>query len=177
MITPLAIVRSVEDVCGLRAGIKWPNDVVVSGQGPGASVQSSRKLAGVLIETDIRDDAAVVLVGVGINVNFDSRAHEEIRDIATSLKSELGREVDRETLLAAYLLRFEELYVAAKGGASPVAAWKERLVTLGQRVHASWPGGEADGLAVDVDEDGALLVRIGEDAVVRVEAGDVTLRG
>jgi biotin-(acetyl-CoA carboxylase) ligase len=49
-------------------------------------------------------------------------------------------------------------------------------VTLGQRVHAEWPGGVADGLAEDVDEDGALLVRIAEEAVVRVEAGDVTLR-
>jgi BirA family biotin operon repressor/biotin-[acetyl-CoA-carboxylase] ligase len=184
MIAPLAIVRGVEDVCGLRAGIKWPNDVVVDSsqltvdRGAVADREvGARKLAGVLIETDIRDDAAVVLVGAGINVNFDARAHEEIRDIATSLKSELGREIDRETLLAAYLMRFEELYVAAKGGASPLAAWKEQLVTLGHRVHASWPGGEADGMAVGVDEDGALLVRVAEEAVVRVEAGDVTLRG
>ena len=47
-------------------------------------------------------------------------------------------------------------------------------MTLAQPVHAEWPGGVADGLAEDVDEDGALLVRIAEEAVVRVEAGDVT---
>ncbi|MBI5288122.1 MAG: hypothetical protein HY873_04030 [Chloroflexi bacterium] len=117
-----------------------------------------------------------MLVGAGINVNFDAREHEEIRDIATSLRTELGHEADREALLAAYLLRFEELYTAARMGDSPLDRWKQRLVTLGQQVHASWPGGEADGTAEDVAEDGALLVRTAAGALVPVEAGDVTLR-
>lgn len=170
MIAPLAVVHAVEDACGLRAEIKWPNDVVIGRP-------AWKKLAGILIETDLTDERRpLVLVGTGINVNFDAREHEEIRDIATSLRTELGHEVDRESLLAAYLLRFEELYAAAKAGESPLERWKQRLMTLGQRVHASWPGGEADGTAEDVDEDGALLVRTGDGALVRVEAGDVTLR-
>ena len=168
MIAALAVVRAVEDVCGLRPDIKWPNDILIAG----------RKLAGILIETDVTKSAdPVVLVGTGINVNFNPRLHEEIRDTATSLRAELEREVDREGVLAAYAQRFEELCDAAHEGRSPLDAWKARLVTLGQPVHASWPGGEADGRAEDVDQDGALLVRIAEDAVVRVEAGDVTLRG
>jgi BirA family biotin operon repressor/biotin-[acetyl-CoA-carboxylase] ligase len=176
MIAPLAVVHAVEDVCGLRPEIKWPNDVVVRGQGTEDSGQPWKKLAGILIESDLTDERhPLVLVGAGINVNFDARDYTEIRDIATSLRTELGREVDREALLAAYLLRFEELYGAAKAGESPLERWKQRLVTLGRRVHASWPGGEADGLAEDVDEDGALLVRT-DAALVRVEAGDVTLR-
>ncbi len=178
MIAPLAVVHAVEDVCGLRAEIKWPNDVVVtSGQGTGDSGQTWRKLAGILIESDLTDERRpLVLVGAGINVNFDARDHPEIRDIATSLRTELGREVERESLLAAYLFRFEELYAAAKMGESPLERWKQRLMTLGQQVHASWPGGEADGTAEDVDEDGALLVRSGDGTLLRVEAGDVTLR-
>ena len=177
MIAPLAVLHAVEDVCGLRADIKWPNDVVVRGQGTEDRGQTVRKLAGILIETDLTDERRpLVLVGAGINVNFDAREHEEIRDIATSLRTELGREVEREALLAAYLSRFEELYAAAKMGESPLERWKQRLMTLGQQVHASWPGGETDGMAEDVDEDGALLVRTTDGALVRVEAGDVTLR-
>jgi BirA family biotin operon repressor/biotin-[acetyl-CoA-carboxylase] ligase len=177
MMAPLAVVRAVDDTSGLRAGIKWPNDVVVGGQGTADRGQGFRKLAGILIETEFgENEQPQVLVGVGINVNFDPREHEEIREIATSLRAELGHEVEREGLLAAYLLRLEELYDEAKAGVSPLAAWKEPLVTLGQHVHASWPGGQAEGLADGVDEDGALLIRIAEDAVVRVEAGDVTLR-
>jgi len=166
MIAPLAVVHAVAEISGLRADIKWPNDVLIGG----------KKLAGILIETDWNGDDAVVLVGTGINVNFDPREHDEIRDVATSLKAETGRDADREALLAAYLRHFEQLHNAAKGGDSAHGRWRERLVTLGQRVRASWPGGSAEGIAEDADEDGALLVRTEGGELARVEAGDVTLR-
>jgi BirA family biotin operon repressor/biotin-[acetyl-CoA-carboxylase] ligase len=167
MIAPLAICGAAEDAAGVRADIKWPNDVQVDG----------KKLAGVLIETDLTDVRhPVALVGAGINVNFDPREYAEIRDIATSLRAVTGREIDREAMLAAYLLHFEQLYAAAVQGDSTLLRWRARLVTLGKQVHASWPGGSADGVAEDVDADGALLVRTGAGARVRVEAGDVTLR-
>lgn len=166
MIAPLAVVHAVEDVAGVRADIKWPNDVQIDG----------KKCAGILIETESSGGDATVLVGAGINVNFDPREFEEIRDIATSLLVVTGRETGREALLAAYLLHFEQVYDAAKSGESPRGRWRERLVTLGQEVRASWPGGSVEGVAEDVDEDGALLVRTATDEIVRVEAGDVTLR-
>jgi BirA family biotin operon repressor/biotin-[acetyl-CoA-carboxylase] ligase len=117
-----------------------------------------------------------VLVGVGINVNFDPRQYDEIRDIATSVRVECGHDVDREALLAAYLSHFERHYDAARAGESMRDRWRERLVTLGQAVHASWPGGVVDGVAEDVDDGGALIVRTASGENVIVEAGDVTLR-
>lgn len=167
MMTPLAIARAVKETCGIDADLKWPNDVQING----------RKLAGILIETDFADaEHPVVYVGAGINVNFDPRQHDEIRDVATSLRAELEHDVDREPLLAAYLRCFEDLYEAAKAGRSPYAEWKSRLVTLGQRVHVSSQSAEADGIAEDVDAGGSLLVRTDDGALVQVEAGDVTLR-
>jgi BirA family biotin operon repressor/biotin-[acetyl-CoA-carboxylase] ligase len=167
MIAPLAACDAMEEMASERADIKWPNDVQIGG----------KKAAGILIETDLTDEASsYVLVGCGINVNFDPREHEEIRDIATSLKAETGRDIDREALLASYLLHFENLYDAAKDGTSPLARWRERLITLGQHVHASWPHGAADGVAEDVTEDGSLIVRTAAGECVVVEAGDVTLR-
>jgi BirA family biotin operon repressor/biotin-[acetyl-CoA-carboxylase] ligase len=166
MITPLAVIRAVEET-GARASIKWPNDVQVDG----------KKLAGILIESEI-DEAGtgVVLVGVGLNVNFDPRQHDEIRDIATSLAVALGRPVEREPLLASLLLHFERLYAEAKAGASMRDAWRERLVTINQAVKATMPGRVVEGIAEDVDEDGALIVRTADGQRVTVEAGDVTLR-
>jgi BirA family transcriptional regulator, biotin operon repressor / biotin---[acetyl-CoA-carboxylase] ligase len=167
MIAPLAVCHAVQDIAGIRADIKWPNDVQIGG----------KKLAGILIETDLTaPHGGFVLVGSGINVNFDPRDHAEIRDIATSLKAELGRDIDRESLLAAYLAHFEQLYTAAKSGESTRDRWRERLVTLGNDVRATWQGGSAEGIAEDVDDDGALLVRTADGALTRVEAGDVTLR-
>ena len=167
MIAPLAVCDAMQDVAGVRADIKWPNDVQIA----------RKKAAGILIETDLTDEASPrVLVGAGINVNFDPREHAEIRDIATSLRVETGRDVDREELLASYLLQFEQLYDAAISGVSPRTRWRDRLITLGQPVHASWPGGSADGVADDVDDSGALIVRTVSVECVVVEAGDVTLR-
>ncbi len=168
MIAPLAICHAIQDIVAIRPDIKWPNDVMIGG----------KKVAGVLIEVPEASapDAAVVLVGAGINVNFDPRQFEDIRDIATSVKVECGHEVDREALLAAYLAHFERHYDGARAGESMRDRWRERLVTLGQPIHASWPGGEADGIAEDVDESGALIVRTSSGATITVEAGDVTLR-
>jgi BirA family biotin operon repressor/biotin-[acetyl-CoA-carboxylase] ligase len=174
MIAPLAVCNAVEDIAGIRADIKWPNDVQVGG----------KKLAGILIEvpsppppagSNARPDG-IVLVGTGINVNFDPREHDEIGDIATSLNAELGHNTDREALLASYLAHFEQLYAEAKSGASMRDRWRNRLVTLGKDVRATWQGGMAEGIAEDVDDDGALLIRTATGTVTRVEAGDVTLR-
>ncbi len=165
MIAPLAVCHAISEVTGIRADIKWPNDVQVGG----------KKVAGVLIESS-DERGGFVLVGTGINVNFDPRVHEEIRDTATSLRVEIGRTVDREAVLASYLAHFERRYGEARAGASVRDAWRARLVTLGQQVRVTWPGHTADGLAEDVDDDGSLIVRRDDGSAVTVEAGDVTLR-
>ena len=167
MIAPLAIVLAVEETAALRCEIKWPNDVQAGG----------KKLAGILIETALADARnEFVLVGAGINVNFDASAYPEIRDIATSIAVETGAITSREQLLSAYLLHFERVYDDAKAGRSARERWRDRLNTLGQQVQATWEGGSAQGVAEDVDLDGALLVRTEDGTLVRVEAGDVTLR-
>lgn len=166
MMAPLAIARAAEQA-GVRCAIKWPNDVLTGDE---------KKLAGILIEADSSGGAATVLVGAGINVNFDPREHAAIRDIATSVRAETGRDGDREAILAAYLHEFEELYAAANAGEDIRARWRDRLVTLGRQVTASWPGGTAEGTAEDVDSDGSLIIRTADGRRVTVEAGDVTLR-
>lgn len=166
MIAPLAIVRAL-DAAGLRCDIKWPNDVQARG----------KKLAGILIESTLEAESGnAVLVGVGLNVNFDPRAHEDIRDIATSVAVEMGRPAGRETMLASVLVHAEALYGEATSGLSLRDAWRERLVTLGQHVKVTDATRVVEGVAEDVDESGALLVRAADGALVTVEAGDVTLR-
>jgi BirA family biotin operon repressor/biotin-[acetyl-CoA-carboxylase] ligase len=167
MMAPLAIARCVTELSALRAEIKWPNDVQVRG----------KKLAGVLIElVDPGDGRVVALVGAGINVNFDPVRHPEIQDIATSMAAETGRSWERESVLAAYLAHFEQIYAEAYRGRSPRSAWLEQLNTIGRLVRVQRPGAAFDGVAEDVDDDGSLIVRTDAGEVVVVEAGDVTLR-
>lgn len=173
-VAPLAIAEAIEEIATryngvLRAMLKWPNDVFLNG----------KKVAGELIETTQTENGeTVALVGVGINVNLDPDGHPEIRDIATSMKDELGFEVPREEVLAAFCDHFEALWEEAKAGSrAPFAAWKSRLITLGAEVTAHGARDDLRGRAVDVRDDGALVIETPDGRHVTVEAGDVSLNG
>ena len=173
-VTPLAIAGAIEELASkhgaeLRVDLKWPNDAQIHG----------RKVAGVLIETaESQEGEPVALVGVGINVNMDVEAYPEIADIATSVKQALGFELSRELLLAAFCDHVERLSEeAASGSRRPFEAWKARLITLGREVNATGGGRTLRGTAVDVTDDGALVIETPDGERHTVEAGDVTLRG
>lgn len=171
-VTPLAVALAVEEVAQAKgatvvADLKWPNDVLIAG----------KKVAGVLIETENLGEKFVALVGVGVNVNLEMVDHPEISDIATSVKEAIGLKVAREEVLAAFCNHFERLYEESLGGSRrPFQMWRERLVTLGQTVVAPGADGLVEGRAVDVEEDGALVIETGDGWRQRVEAGDVLPR-
>jgi BirA family biotin operon repressor/biotin-[acetyl-CoA-carboxylase] ligase len=166
IVAPLAACEAVEAVANVRAGIRWPNDVLIEG----------RKVAGVLIDVNFgRAGVDYALVGVGINVRLDPSKHEEIRDVATSLAAESGEDVSRERLLASLLNRFERLYASAGRDDSVYDAWRARLETLGRQVRVQFGDQFDEGVAEDVDGDGNLLLRRADGSIVALAAGDVTL--
>jgi len=168
IVAPLAVAEAVEDVTGLSPRIKWPNDVIVEG----------RKLAGVLIETEVQGQSLkYALVGPGINVNFEIDEASDIAGIATSLKRELVRDTSREELLAVFLNRFEMLYESAPEGGHVLQEWRSRLDTLGRHVKVTFRDHVQEGLAEDVDADGNLILAQPDGRHVIIEAGEVTLRG
>ena len=165
----LALAESLESHTGLAMGLKWPNDLLVG----------DKKVGGILTELVMKGERLeYAIVGLGLNVNLDFTPPEVafLREQATSLAQELGAPVAREPLLACILNRLEVHYLALCDGWSPHQAWAARLVTLGQRVAVSGPGDELEGWAEGVDPDGALLLRLKDGQVVRVLAGDVSLR-
>jgi BirA family biotin operon repressor/biotin-[acetyl-CoA-carboxylase] ligase len=172
-VTPLAVAEAIEEIArrfggDLRVDLKWPNDALIDG----------KKVGGVLIEMAEKDGEPVALIGVGINVNLQTADYPEIADIATSVRDALAFEVPREELLAAFCDHFEALYEAAKAGSrAPFEAWKQRLVTLGSEVVATGAGETIRGVAVDVNEDGTLVIELPDGSRRTVEAGDVTLSG
>jgi BirA family biotin operon repressor/biotin-[acetyl-CoA-carboxylase] ligase len=154
----VAVVRAAQTV-GVDAGIKWPNDVVVSGE------DGDRKLAGVLTEMEGEADrVSWLVIGVGVNANVDA---ERLPERATSLRAEVG-DVDRRPFVQRLLEAFDDL----RGDpASILDAWRAHAVTLGQRVRVETPGGVVEGEAVDVTSPGALVVATG-DGERTVHAGD-----
>ncbi len=159
---PLGICRGLETM-GFGPAIKWPNDLQAGG----------RKLCGVLIDTVVDGDAvAAALVGIGLNVNLRASHHPEIREIATSLCEIAGRDLERERVLAAVLNGIAAALDAAP--ATAFGAWRARLVTLGRAV--SLRAGEeiVQGLAVDVDERGSLVIEFADGTLRTFAAGEVT---
>jgi BirA family biotin operon repressor/biotin-[acetyl-CoA-carboxylase] ligase len=175
MIAGLAVLEAVEQVAGVPAALKWPNDILVNGQ----------KAGGILVEAataqagEAAGDALLdyVIVGIGLNVD-EAPGAAEVDFPATALAVQAGRPVDRVRLLRSILQRMEVRYPAGltSDPAALYADWAARLAWLGKPVVARTPAGEIAGEAVGTDPDGALVVRLDSGERVRVLAGDVRLR-
>ena len=103
IMTAVALVRALKQAAELETGIKWPNDIVCNG----------KKLCGILTEIHAQPDIInYAVVGIGINVNLSVRDFpEDIRNIATSIKIEKGREFRRSDILQAVLENMEDMYL------------------------------------------------------------------
>ena len=167
LVASVAVCEAVRQA-GVAATIKWPNDVIVNG----------RKVAGILTEMAAEVDRVQwVVLGVGVNLNIAAEdLPDDLREIATSIAAERGEPVPRALFTAALLGGLEEwLDRYEDEGFGPVRdAWRSLSGTLGREVRVSMAGGEISGIAEDIDESGALLVR-GAAGLTRVVAGDVQL--
>jgi BirA family biotin operon repressor/biotin-[acetyl-CoA-carboxylase] ligase len=142
----------------LTAAIKWPNDILVD----------EYKVAGILCE--LFEDAAVI--GIGINVNV-TEFPQDLRRPASSLRMLTGAEQDRDALLKTVLDRLDYW------NSNPdkvVGVFTDHCITLGQQVKVSVPGREAlTGVAVRLNEKGALIVEDETNVAHCIEAGDVDM--
>lgn len=159
----LALAEAIEAATGLRADIKWPNDLLVG----------RRKLAGILAEAAGAE--MNVILGYGINVR-SSVYPPEIGDRATSLETELGRPIDRATLCAETLAAISERYRDLLAGRfdAILDGWRGRASSSrGARVRWMTPSGSASGVTAGIDDRGALLAQVG-DRVETIVGGEVT---
>ncbi len=171
LVAGLAVAEAVLAMTGLPAVLKWPNDVLLPDD-------EHRKVCGVLCEyrPPRQGEEALVVVGIGLNVS-QTRAQLPV-DTATSLALAGAEPIDREDLLVAVLDRFAIRYAALLAGGSARdgvrAAYRAACATVGTQVHLERPGaGPSSAVAVDVDDDGALVVDHGAGRT-RYAAGDVT---
>jgi BirA family biotin operon repressor/biotin-[acetyl-CoA-carboxylase] ligase len=165
----MGIAEAIALETGLRPALKWPNDLLLAG----------RKVCGILIELEGRAGRLEwAVLGWGLNVNTDFSGDPELQQRATSLAQAAGRPFPRLPLLWACLERLEAHYetVRAGWGEAVWAAWRARLDTIGRPVEVLASEGAFSGRALDVSRAGALLVQREDGAVVRVLAGDVTVR-
>ncbi len=156
----LAICDLVAELGCTEFGIKWPNDVQISG----------KKIAGILPEVVWQGSEALgVVLGMGINARVDFSG-TALADSAISLESVVNRRLDRADLLVS-LLRHVDYWHSQIEEASLYTSWKQRLNMLGKRIKVD----SVIGTAIDARPDGSLLLRADTGALHTASAGDVFL--
>lgn len=167
MITSVAVVKSIRTLFQIKAGIKWPNDILID----------SKKVSGILIENELQNNrVSYSIIGIGINTNLDPASTPEIAAIATSLSQESITGTSEIKLIGEILNKMETLYQQTLAGSLQVfMEWKENMVTIGQPV--SIESGEMiiHGIAETVTENGGLILRHPDGRVSEEITGEVTI--
>ncbi len=163
-VAAVAVCRAVGTVCGLRCGVKWPNDVLLGG----------KKICGILVESVLGAERPCVIVGIGINANT-AAFPESLRPIAGSIAEAVGAAVDLHALAAALLRELDALYPRwlSDGGRAVLEEYRRLCLNVGREVLV----GGRRGLALSVGEDFSLLVRFSDGAEEALRFGEVSVRG
>jgi len=167
----VAMCDAVEAATGFRPGIKWTNDLVFG----------KRKIAGILTELgfDNSGNADFAVIGIGINcLQRESDFPEEIRDIAGSLASVSGRKIDRAAVAAAMmdaLYRMDTGLLMSKQ--DMLNHYRSDCITLGKEISLVRGDEIRHGTALDIDDEGALIVRFPDGNCETVNSGEVSVRG
>lgn len=167
----VAMCDAVEQVCGIRPRIKWINDLIYG----------TKKLGGILVEMGLSPTGAVdyAVIGVGINLSQKEQDFpEELRDKACSLEMLTKAPVSADRLSAAML---DALYAMSETllnrQVETMQRYREDCVTLGKEVSLVRQGTVLHGKALEVDDQGALVVCFPDGTTQAVSAGEVSVRG
>lgn len=161
----LTVANSIENLYQLRTELKWPNDVLVN----------KKKIAGILLETSIKANKVErVVIGIGVNVNQTS-FQGTFNMPPASLKSELGKTVEREILLAEILNLFEEYLITLRQNPGTILKeWKAKCKMIGDKITITDEDKIITGIFDDIDDDGYLLLKR-DGKIEKIHSGDVSI--
>ncbi|MDI9476690.1 MAG: biotin--[acetyl-CoA-carboxylase] ligase [Natronincolaceae bacterium] len=169
-IAAVAVCGSIRKLTGLDALIKWPNDIVING----------KKVCGILTEmAGELNEINYVVIGIGINANME-HFPEEVGKKATSLFIEGGKKVDRKELLVDILENFEIMYnnyTLHLNLNEVLPMIKAYSAVLGKNIRIIQGKSEKMGRAVDINDDGLLLVEKEDGNRELISSGEVSIRG
>jgi len=165
LISAVSVVKAIRAFTSLECLIRWPNDILVN----------SKKICGILTEMKAEQDKVLFLViGIGVNVNTSAAL---LPKEATSIKETVKYAVSRIDLAKRILEELDENYhIFLKQGFQPfVDEWERYSAITGKRVKVLCNDKAVEGTARNIDDDGALVVRLDNGFLKHVLAGDVTL--
>lgn len=164
------ITRQKESMNGMPIGIKWPNDLVCA--------QSGKKIGGILIETILEENRVeALIVGIGINLNAESFP-EMLKDKASSVLTEFGCRLRRVDVLGQILSVMKTFAPEFIYRDHWMNLYRSHCLTLNRPVRILTQNGQEEiGLAVDIHENGELIVMNRSGEKQTVSSGEVSVRG
>ena len=154
----------------VEVSIKWPNDVVVS----------RKKICGILTEMGLENGKIrEVIIGIGINVNLEE-IQDDLKDKATSLYLETGKKYDRNRVIGLIMEKFEknyEKFVKTCDLSLMLDDYNAMLANRSQPVRILDKLNPYEGIAIGIDREGELLVKVADGAIRKVCSGEVSVRG
>ena len=169
LLVAMGVRAGLESLCAKPFQIKWSNDVLYE----------EKKLCGVLCESQIKDDSNIIVIGIGVNLTQSRETLDHLGLVyASSLFLATNKYFSPKETAGAICNALESIILQTSEASIP-ALWKEyrrHCITLGKRVKVTIGGREAEGLALDITDDGSLLCEI-DGKVVPIMAGEATIRG
>ena len=172
LVAALAVAKALENIGVYEkqiSCIKWPNDLVLH----------KKKICGILTELALEGTSIdYVIVGIGINVS-NQVFPEEIKETASSILLETGRNIDRERIIAEIWSYFEkdyEIFLQTQDLSVLKKEYETYLVNKHQKVNVLDPAGNYEGTAVGITNKGELVVDTGKEKRL-VSSGEVSVRG
>lgn len=163
LLAGVGCLRAFASIAGLKCSVKWPNDIFVH----------NKKLCGILTEIHADQDRVhFVVIGIGINVNSSDK---QIPHTATSIALETGHKMLRQDVLKIVLEHSEEAYCAfqQEGFASLRQEWAQSCNLWGKRIKVHLPHRSIEGQALDIDENGCLIIRTDYGLHEKIISGDI----
>lgn len=167
LLAAVAVCRALRNTTQLDIGIKWPNDLLISG----------RKVCGILIESTAEDGRVrYAIAGMGIDANLTAEdLPEHLQTVMTSLRIESGKPVDRATVVAEVIYELETLYQLynAEGFAPIAALWESMAISIGKSIQVHNAQGSLQGVAQGLGMNGELLLRQADGQVIPIYSGEI----
>ncbi len=169
LLCAVVVADTIKKVTGCSPGIKWPNDILIN----------NKKVCGILAESSFAGSGPeYVIIGLGINVNLDTlQLPADCQQTSTSLSLELGQRVSRIKLLEQFIISWDEHFEGFLQAGYPYlrSKWIEHNVTLGRHVSIKKDRISIHGVAVDIGENGGLIVDLPDGSRKEFLAEDVSL--
>ena len=166
LVSGICVCRVLTKMCDVPFKIKWPNDIVAEG----------KKVCGILTEGVISPNKNKAVVGIGINVANKSFG-DDLSDKASSIYMLTGKVLERESIINNLLEEFEKTYTDFIEGKPFISDYEKLCININRQVTFVKDGEEINGIAVNVAENGELVIKKEDGTTLNINSGEVSVRG